>query len=60
MAKVTLKVSTGIGKNSGKPWYMAIVSAGDYTSEPFFISKIEYAYLKETLDENAIDEALED
>jgi len=39
---------------------MAIVSAGDYTSEPFFISKIEYAYLKETLDENAIDEALED
>lgn len=41
---IDYRLSTGTGK-TGKAWYMLTVTIGKYTSEPVFISELEYDYL---------------
>ena len=40
------KLTTGIGKESGKPWFMLTVEIGKYkNNDPLFLTEIEYDYL---------------
>jgi hypothetical protein len=45
MTQISITTKTGTAKN-GKAWYMAIFEAGKYSSEPLFISQLEYDYLE--------------
>lgn len=39
------RLTTGVGKTN-KNWYMLTVTIGKYSSEPLFVSELEYEYLK--------------
>lgn len=51
MSLVNLKLHEGVGKNSKKPYYMVTILAQKYTSEPIFVSQLEYDYLQELVDD---------
>lgn len=39
-------VKAGKGKKTGKPYYSVSFTLGDFTSDPIFVDKIHYDYLK--------------
>lgn len=51
MPRFVLKA--GEGKKSGKPYYSVAFTLGDFKSEPLFVDKIHYDYLKNQIGEAA-------
>jgi len=43
---INIKLQQGTSK-AGNPYYMLTTIAGDFKSQPVFISKLEYDYLEE-------------
>lgn len=51
MPRFVLK--SGTGKKSQKPYYSVSFTFGDFTSDPIFVDKIHYDYLKDVIGEAA-------
>lgn len=55
MALVNLQLKEGLDKNK-KPYYMVNIIAQRFTSEPIFISGLEYDYLVDLLKDAPVEE----